>query len=133
MLLEPDLDAKQLRLRCDGDAPGRTIRADREMLRQALFNLVRNAIEFSPPQAEVEIRLGPGENGRYRIEVADRGPGMPPEQVDALFTPYFTMRPDGTGLGLAIVRRIAAGHGWESGYRPRLGGGAVFWLDGIDG
>jgi len=133
ILLEPDLDAKQLRLEGVGMGPGRTIRADREMLRQAMFNLVRNAIQFSPPQGTVEIAVVPGENGHCRLEVADRGSGVPPEQVDRLFTPYFTTRPDGTGLGLAIVRRIAAGHGWEAGYRPRPGGGAIFWLDGIDG
>jgi signal transduction histidine kinase len=132
MLLEPDLEAKHLRLKRFGE-PGATLRADREMLRQALFNLVRNAVLFSPPQAAVEIGVVPGENGHYRIEVADRGPGVPPEQLDLLFTPYFTTRSDGTGLGLAIVRRIAAGHGWEAGYRPRPGGGSVFWLDGIHG
>jgi signal transduction histidine kinase len=132
MLLEPDLEAKQLTLERFG-VPSPTLRADREMLRQALFNLVRNAILFSPPQAAVEIGVVPGENGHCRIEVADRGPGVPPEQVDLLFTPYFTTRTDGTGLGLAIVRRIAAGHGWEAGYRPRPGGGSVFWLDGIHG
>jgi signal transduction histidine kinase len=132
MILEPDLEAKQLTLERFG-MPSPTLRADREMLRQALFNLVRNAILFSPPQAAVEIGVVPGENGHCRIEVADRGPGVPPEQVDLLFTPYFTTRTDGTGLGLAIVRRIAAGHGWEAGYRPRPGGGSVFWLDGIHG
>ena len=47
--------------------------------------------------------------------------------------PYFTTRAGGTGLGLAIVRRIAAAHGWEVGYTPRPGGGAIFWLDGIHG
>ncbi|MGQ9574087.1 MAG: sensor histidine kinase [Thermoguttaceae bacterium] len=133
VLVEPDLEARQLRLQVRGTLGGRTIRADREMLRQALFNLVRNAIQFSPPQTEVEIALVPAENGQYRIEVADRGPGVPAEQVDSLFTPYFTTRPDGTGLGLAIVRRIAGAHGWQSGYRPRPGGGSIFWLDRIHG
>jgi two-component system, NtrC family, sensor histidine kinase HydH len=130
VLLDPDLIAKRLTLR--RMAPGTTIRADREMFRQALFNLLQNAIQFSPEGAAVEVTITRGGRGLPRIEVADHGSGVADEVVDKLFTPYFTTRAGGTGLGLAIVRRIAAAHGWEVGYTPR-GGGAVFWLDGIHG
>jgi signal transduction histidine kinase len=130
-LLEPDLDAKQLTL--GRMVPGSTILADREMLREALFNLLQNAIQAAPEGGAVETSVAPGREGRLRIEVADRGPGVPNEIVDKLFTPYFTTRAGGTGLGLAIVRRIAAAHGWEVGYTPRPGGGAIFWLNGIHG
>ena len=131
VLLEPDLDAKQLTL--SRMASGTAILADREMLRQALFNLLQNAIQAAPEGGTVETSVVRGRDGRLRIEVADRGPGVPNEIVDTLFTPYFTTRAGGTGLGLAIVRRIAAAHGWEVGYTPRPGGGAIFWLDGIHG
>jgi len=130
-LVEPDLDAKGLKLVQTSDQPMPPVRADRELLRQALFNLLSNAIQFAPPQGTVEIALRPGHNGSERIEVADGGPGVAPDKVPMLFTPYFTTRSNGTGLGLAMVRRIAAAHGWESGYTPRLGGGSIFWLDGI--
>jgi signal transduction histidine kinase len=130
VLLEPDLDAKGLKIRRAGEWSAR-VWADRELLRQALFNLVHNAIQFAPPQGLVEISVAAGQNGSCRIDVADRGPGVAPEKVDSLFTPYFSTRPEGTGLGLAIVRRIAGSHGWEAGYTPRPGGGAVFYLDGI--
>ncbi len=132
-LLEPDLDAKRLRLDKVGPLAGCRLSADREMLRQALFNLLGNAIHFSPERGCVEIRLVQGHNGSWRMEVADGGPGVAAEHVGSLFTPYFTTRPLGTGLGLAIVRRIAAGHGWEAGYSPRPGGGAIFWLDAMHG
>jgi signal transduction histidine kinase len=132
-LVEPDLDAKSLRLERVGPTPPPAIRADREMLRQALFNLVRNAIQFAPEAGTVEIAVLGDQNGGCRIEVADRGPGVDLAQVDSLFTPYFTTRADGTGLGLAIVRRIAIAHGWRSGYAPREGGGSIFWLDRIHG
>ena len=132
VLLEPDLDAKGLNLRSSAASSAR-VWADRELLRQALFNLIRNAIQFAPPQGLVEIAVARGENGSCRIDVADRGPGVTPEKVESLFTPYFSTRPGGTGLGLAMVRRIAAGHGWQAGYTPRPGGGAIFWLDGIHG
>ncbi|MFW5692826.1 MAG: ATP-binding protein, partial [Thermoguttaceae bacterium] len=104
---------------------------DRELLRQALFNLVQNAVQASPEGGMVELRLVSGQDGRRRLEVADAGPGVPPELIGRLFTPYFTTREGGTGLGLAIVRRIAVAHGWAAGYTARPEGGAVFWLDGL--
>jgi len=133
VLLDPDLEAKKLTLRRSVSHPGCTIRADRELLRQALFNLIQNAVQFAPEQGTVEIMVRPGQDGDCRIEVADRGPGVPVEKAGLLFSPYFTTRPHGTGLGLAIVQRIAGAHGWGAGYAPRPGGGAVFWLDRIHG
>jgi two-component system, NtrC family, sensor histidine kinase HydH len=130
-LLEPDLSAKQVTLR--GIAAGSALLADRELLRQALFNLLQNAIQAAPVGSCVETSLTHGRDGCLRIEVSDRGAGVPGEAVEKLFTPYFTTRPGGTGLGLAIVRRIAAAHGWTVGYSPRREGGATFWLDGIHG
>ncbi|MHB8899622.1 MAG: sensor histidine kinase, partial [Thermoguttaceae bacterium] len=129
VLLAPDMDTKHLAL--GRLLPGNTMLADREMFRQALFNLLQNAIQAAPENGTVQISIEQGRDGSLRIEVADGGAGVPPEIVDKLFTPYFTTRAGGTGLGLAIVRRIAAAHGWELGYRPRPGGGAIFWLDGI--
>ncbi len=131
VLLEPDLGAKSLSLDFDALPQGETVRADRELLRQALFNLVQNAVHFAPDGGVIEIAMCSGQDGGKRIEVADRGPGVDAEAVELLFTPYFTTRSDGTGLGLAIVRRIASAHGWQAGYTPRPGGGAIFWLDGI--
>lgn len=133
VLLGPDLEAKKVRLEHTVPKPSPVIRADREMLRQVLFNLVGNALHFNPEGASVEISVHKGENNRVRIEVADRGPGVPTDQVASLFTPYFSTRPGGTGLGLAITARIASAHGWRAGYRPRPGGGSIFWLDGIHG
>jgi len=131
MLLEPDLEARQTTLR--PLAAGSIILADREMFRQALFNLLQNAIHAASNRQPIETSIARGRHGRLRIEVLDRGPGVPDEIKDKLFTPYFTTRAGGTGLGLAIVRRIAAAHGWEVGFTPRPGGGAVFWLDGLHG
>jgi signal transduction histidine kinase len=79
------------------------------------------------------VSVSRGRTGRWRIDVADRGPGVPSELAEKLFAPYFTTRAGGTGLGLAIVRRIAAAHGWDAGFTPRPGGGAIFYVDGVDG
>jgi len=132
-LMEPMLDAKDLALDSHAIDPDHTIRADREMFRQALFNFAQNAVQFSSDGGTIEIAAHRAPAGQNRIEVTDRGQGVPDEAVESLFTPYFTTRPDGTGLGLAIVRRIAIAHGWRTGYAPRAGGGSVFWLDQVDG
>jgi two-component system sensor histidine kinase HydH len=132
-LMEPMLDAKSLSLNGHAIDPEHTIRADREMFRQALFNFAENAVQFSSDGGTIEISVQRAPGGRQRIEVSDRGQGVADEAVESLFTPYFTTRSDGTGLGLAIVRRIAIAHGWQAGYAPRDGGGSVFWLDQVDG
>lgn len=132
-ILQPDLEIKQLTLMRESSRPAAPVQADRELLRQALFNLLQNAIQFSPAGEAVGVAVVARHNGVCRIEVRDRGPGVAEQHVKSLFTPYFTTRPDGTGLGLAIVRRIAAVHGWTVDHRPRPGGGAVFFLDGIHG
>jgi signal transduction histidine kinase len=133
LLLEPDLETRGLTLRRALPANGAPARADRELLRQALFNLLQNAVQWSPAGDAVEVNAGRAAGGGWRVEVADRGPGVAAGAVASLFTPYFTTRHDGTGLGLAIVWRIAGAHGWRAGYTPRPGGGSVFWLDGIHG
>lgn len=133
MLLEPDLSEKQLRLEPHLAPPETTVIADRELLRQTLFNLLQNAIQFSPAGEAITITANCNNVSGCRIEVCDRGSGVAADSVDSLFTPYFTTRSDGTGLGLAIVRQIASAHGWQVEYRPRSGGGSVFMLENIDG
>lgn len=131
MLLEADLESRQLQLDARAVPEGTIILADQGQFRQALFNLLQNAIAFAAEQGPIAISVIRHRDGTCRFEVADDGPGPDPDKVDLLFEPYFTTRPGGTGLGLAIVHRIASSHGWKVGYQPREGGGAVFWIDGI--
>lgn len=132
-LLQPDLDAKEITLKQDLKAKCAVVRVDRELLRQSLFNLIQNAIQFSPRGETVRVESATGRDGVCCIRVADRGPGVAAELVDSLFTPYVTTRSNGTGLGLAIVRKIADMHGWRVRYQPREGGGSVFTLEGMHG
>jgi len=131
VILQPDLEEKRLRLRIDAASDITQLHADRELLRQALFNLIQNAAAFAPEGDTITISVVGEPGGRCRVDVADHGPGVPPESVPSLFTPYFTTRSTGTGLGLAIIRRIASAHGWEAVYRPGSEGGAIFSLQGI--
>lgn len=130
-LLQSDLDAKNLRLETRRLNQPRAIQADREQLRQVLFNLLQNAIAFAPEGSAITISLNDSRRGAFRLEVADQGPGASDEIAETLFEPYVTNRPGGTGLGLSIVRRIAVAHDWDAGYKPGHKGGSVFWIDGI--
>ncbi len=133
LILEPDLEAQSIQLVRQDDSPRTPLEADRELLRQALFNLLQNAVQFSPADSQIEVRQEAETDGTWKLTVGDRGPGVAEEHRASLFTPYFTTRPTGTGLGLAIVRRIAFAHGWQATWNARPGGGSLFALEGIHG
>jgi two-component system OmpR family sensor kinase len=111
------------------------VRCDGERLRQVLDNLLANALNHSPPDASVHVRVCRMDDGRARVEVADHGPGILPEDAERIFEPFF--RTDlarvrdtgGTGLGLSIVASIAQAHGGLAGVGANDGGGALFWVE----
>ena len=66
------------------------------------------------------------EDGLAVIEIADNGPGLAPEDVEAAFVPFFTRKSGGSGIGLAVARHIVIAHNGFIEYRAAAGGGAVF-------
>jgi signal transduction histidine kinase len=101
-----------------------SVRGDREQLRRAVVNLVRNAIEAAPAASEVEVAAG-ARDGEVVIEVRDRGAGLAPEARASLFRPFFTTKEKGTGLGLALAKKVADAHGGTLVLEDREGGGTV--------
>jgi signal transduction histidine kinase len=101
-----------------------TARADREQLRRAAVNLVRNAVEAAPATSDVEV-LARASAGDAVIEIRDRGPGLRPEARASLFRPFFTTKERGTGLGLALAKKVADAHGGTLALLDREGGGTV--------
>ena len=92
------------------------ITADGVLLQRLLSNLVANAIDASPPGETVRIMCRPARPGWVSFEVADQGPGIPPENLNRVFDPYFTTKQFGSdirgfGLGLTICQKIAQLHG----------------------
>jgi signal transduction histidine kinase len=87
---------------------------DGQRLRQAITNVVRNALEAVErrPGPRVEVCLYP-RGAAAVVEVADNGSGIAPEHREKLFLPFFTTKPTGTGLGMAIVKKIMDLHGGE--------------------
>jgi len=114
------------------------VEGDVHALRQALGNLIRNALEVMPDGGELALRvrsegLRPGSDGDRRggiveISVEDTGPGIPAEEIDKIFTPFFTRKEGGTGLGLALAQKTVVALGGRVGVENREGRGACFTI-----
>ena len=102
------------------------IEADEQLLRQALFNLVLNAVQAVPAKGAILIRASKRNNDEAFIEISDNGPGVSAENRTEIFKPYFTTHQKGTGLGLAVVKQIVLAHGWEIACLANEPAGALF-------
>ncbi|HRK32873.1 MAG TPA: ATP-binding protein, partial [Tepidisphaeraceae bacterium] len=133
-LLRPLTEKKSVTIRAtvSNDVP--IILTDPAKVRQILYNLLSNAIKFSPVGATID--LGAQRNGlmSIRLEVTDRGPGIPVEQQQLLFEKFrqldgsHTREHGGTGLGLAIARELSELLGGSIGVTSTPGEGATFYL-----
>ncbi len=138
VLAEAVVENERVRLEHDGFSVAFTnaavpavVEADEEALRQALLNLLSNAEKYSAASKSIEVKVWKAD-GFIRIDVRDRGIGIPPSEAGKIFKEFYrvdqslTARVPGSGLGLSIARRIARDHGGEIEYRPRDGGGSIF-------
>lgn len=113
-LIRPMAAAKRVRIVVCGDTLPPLL-LDRDKMTQVLNNLLGNAVKFSPEGSTVTVRLRRGEKAEIAVE--DQGPGIPPQEVSNLFTPFHqgsaraTKGERGRGLGLWIARRMVEGHG----------------------
>ena len=110
--------------------------ADAEQLKQVLINLVQNAVQAlnsregritvrtEKPERFGEFRAGGGEF--VEVQVSDTGPGIPPDQQQHIFVPFYTTKQKGTGLGLAICQRIVKNHGGSISVQSKVNEGTTF-------
>ncbi|MBM4356838.1 MAG: GAF domain-containing protein [Deltaproteobacteria bacterium] len=118
-------DGAMVSLRVEREVP--PVLADARLLRQALVNLVSNALQAVSPGGRIEVGVArDGDRGRARIDVVDDGDGLSSEAQHRLFEPFFTTKATGTGLGLALVKRIVEGHGGTVTVAPAPSQGTVF-------
>jgi hypothetical protein len=127
--LVPDIEEKQIVVQQPESAL--IIDADEQLLRQALFNVLLNAIQAVSLGGRVEVRLATVGSREAILEIRDDGPGVPAADRVSIFKPYITMRPRGVGLGLAIVAQIAAVHHWEVSCEANEPRGACFRFSGL--
>ena len=121
---QAQLQRVQLRLRrSDGQlvAP-----VDERLLKQAILNLMINALQAMPEAGGEIILSARKQDGRALLEVIDTGRGMDPETVARIFDAYYSTKRSGTGLGLAIARRVVREHGGEIRVRSEPGKGSAF-------
>jgi len=129
----PLADRKQIRMFMEA-TPEDTIRGDRELMEYAFYNLLTNAIKYSPPQTEVRV-FGMRSGERVRIAVKDQGIGMDQKEVRQVFQKFYrTRRAEqsgevGTGIGLSIVEQIVTQHGGAISVESRPGIGSCFTVD----
>ncbi len=119
-----DLEEKKIGLEIKAEAI--SIEADEQLLRQALFNLLLNAIQAVEIGGAIQVVAGRQGASDAFIEIRDNGPGVPLENRHDVFKPYFTTQSSGTGLGLAVVQQIALAHGWDIVCLSNEPKGAIF-------
>jgi signal transduction histidine kinase len=106
------------------------VRADGAQLRQLTWNLVRNAVQASSAEDEVQVELTiDGTTDHVWLTVRDEGVGLDDVAKERLFDAFFTTRTQGTGVGLAVVKRIADEHGFSIHVESEPGAGATFRID----
>lgn len=129
-LVSQDAQSREIQLRFTANETLKRIQADPDRLTQVLLNLYLNAIHAIGRQGTITVEAKESGTDRVIITVTDSGKGIAPDQLEAIFTPYFTTKADGTGLGLAVVQNIIEQHGGAIKVKSIEGKGAVFtiWL-----
>jgi len=122
---EPSLRESKVRLvrRLAPELPA--VLVDRELMKQAILNLLTNARQAMPRGGELTVRTW-SSGDRVRIDVSDSGEGIPRDVLPRIWEVYFSTKEHGTGLGLPTVRRIVAEHGGDTIVESRPGRGACF-------
>lgn len=131
--LQPRVAAVAGEIQLAADAPGISVRMDRDALEQVLLNIIDNAIKYAARNGPIAVVVGSDARGPM-VSVSDRGPGIPKHHRDRIFEAFhrvddtLTTRHPGTGLGLSISRRLIEGCGGGLEFTPRDGGGSIFTI-----
>jgi PAS domain S-box-containing protein len=128
-LLQPELDNRDLTVQTRLARQLTAVPIDATQMQQVLVNLVKNAMHAMTKGGTLTLQTGEGADGVW-VSVSDTGGGIPPEQINRIFEPFYTTKKRGTGLGLMIVQRIVRAHGGRIELESRVGRGTTFriWL-----
>ncbi len=98
---------------------------DAAQIKQVLVNLIKNAMQAMTRGGTLTVKTGSGGDSVW-ISVSDTGRGIPPDQINHIFEPFYTTKKKGTGLGLMIVQRIVRQHGGHIELESNVGQGTTF-------
>ena len=126
-IFEPTLIAKRIALQTSLMADTDVVQGDHAQLQQAFLNLLLNALDATPLAGSISVSSD-NASGTVRVQVQDSGAGIPPEDLDRIFDPFYTTKARGSGLGLGITRRIIRNHGGSISVASQPGRGATFTL-----
>jgi signal transduction histidine kinase len=127
--IRPEADEQNVRIELDLETRLSEITADYGQLRNAIMNLLINALQAMPEGGTLRIRARPTENGGVSVAIQDSGCGIPRENQSRLFDPYFTTKIRGFGLGLSVVDRIVRDHGGMITVESDTGKGSTFTIE----
>jgi signal transduction histidine kinase len=117
--------ARHIELTVAPDAAVPYCSCDPEKIKQVLINLVKNAAEAMPEGGSVRL-VTRSEPGWACLDVIDTGKGIPPEHLEAMFTPFFTTKKGGSGLGLSVCFKLIQDHGGRIEVKSELHKGSTF-------
>jgi len=123
---EPEADRHRVRLVLERNG-GAKARVDRDLMKQALLNLVLNGCQAMPSGGELRVSSRERRH-QVELEVADQGVGIPPEARSRIFSLYYTTKPSGTGVGLAMSYRIVQLHNGSIDFSSEVQRGTTFRL-----
>jgi PAS domain S-box-containing protein len=128
-LLRPEVDNRGLSVKTRLDRRLPLAPIDARQIQQVLVNLVKNALQAMTKGGTLTLQTGEGSDGVW-LRVSDTGGGIPQEQINRIFEPFYTTKKKGTGLGLMIVQRIVRAHGGRIDLESHVGRGTTFrvWL-----
>lgn len=126
--LRHEIEDREVQVECQWSEDLPRIMGDPDQLKQALYNIIANAINAMPGGGQVRIGLTQHDNWLL-LKIADTGKGIAADDLGRIFEPYFTTRETGTGLGLVIVERILRDHGARLGVESEVGQGTVFRIE----
>jgi hypothetical protein len=124
-LARPQADASRIRVVVGQEADGVGVRIDRDLLKQAMLNIVVNAMQAMPEGGELRFDSVAADDFA-EIRIADTGAGIPPELRDKIFRLYFTTKKEGSGIGLAMTFRIVQLHDGTIDFTSEPGKGTTF-------
>lgn len=129
-LLGPSLRDKKIKLTKSFSNENIELKADTVQLTQVLFNLIMNAIYYSPMSGQIDVKIVE-ENKKISFRISDQGKGIDPKNEDKVFEPFFTTKPtgEGSGLGLSVVLGIISSHKGSISHGPNTPKGTIFTVD----